>query len=247
LSGAGADAHAVRVALWNVEWARAGSPRGEAVRARLAATAADVLMVAEGEAALLPADTGGDVLASEPDYGYPPVAGRRKVLLWSRTGWRDTDVRGDARLPPGRYAAGTTTAGGAPLRVVGVCVPWRDAHVRTGRRDRSPWEDHGLYLEALGPLLARERARHARLAVVGDLNQRIPRRGQPRAMAAALDAALAGLEVVTAGHRCEDRALVDHVAVTPALCVRAVTALPRHDGVRRLSDHDALLVDLAPA
>jgi hypothetical protein len=34
-----------------------------------------------------------------------------------------------------------------PIRFVGVCIPWRDAHVRTGRRDRAPWEDHLRFLE----------------------------------------------------------------------------------------------------
>jgi hypothetical protein len=34
-----------------------------------------------------------------------------------------------------------------PIRFVGVCIPWRDAHVRTGRRDRAPCEDHLRFLE----------------------------------------------------------------------------------------------------
>ena len=200
-------------------------------------------MVTEGEEALLPA--GGHVLTSGDDYGYRPVEGRRKVLLWSRRPWRSPDTVGDPALPPGRYAAGTTRAPGGDVRVVGVCVPWRDAHVRTGRRDRAAWVDHLAYLAPLGSLLARERAAHGRLVVAGDLNQRIPRRRQPVVVAAALERALEGLAVVTAGQGCEGRDLIDHVAVAPppgGAC--RVTCLPRGGPDGRSSDHDAVVVDL---
>jgi hypothetical protein len=233
---------AVKIAVWNVEWARAGSPRGERVVERLAALGADVLCVAEGEAALLPA--GGHVATSRADYGYPLVEGRRKTLLWSREPWRDVDDVGDARLPSGRYVAGTTDTPLGEVRVVGVCVPWRDAHVRTGRRDRAGWEDHLTYLKHLGPLLRHEAAAHERLVVMGDYNQRIPRKGAPVRVAQALDEAFAGLTVVTACAECEGRALVDHIAVGAGLRGIEVRTLPRRDGSGRLSDHDTVIADL---
>lgn len=235
----------MRIAVWNTEWARAGRGRGVRVAQRLAALDADVLMVAEGETALLPA--GGETVTSGADYGYRPVAGRRKALLWSRAGWRDVDAVGDAGLPPGRYVAATTGTPLGEVRVVAVCVPWRDAHVRTGRRDRAPWEDHLAYLAPLGPLLRREKAAHRRLVVLGDVNQRIPRHGQPARVGDALDEAFAGLDVVTAGVVCEGRRVVCHAAITPGLVAAGVATLPRADAAGRLSDHDTVIVDLGMA
>lgn len=236
---------ALRVGLWNTEWARATSPRGGRLRELLAAMRADVLCVAEGEVPLLP--DAARTITSGADYGYAGPEGRRKVLLWSATGWADVDAVGDPRLPPGRYVVGTTTTCLGPLRVVGACVPWRDAHVRTGGGDRRPWEDHMAYLELLGPLLRAEAGRHPRLLVVGDLNQRIPRHGQPARVADALDAALAGLAVVTAGLRCEDRRLIDHVAVGDGLRGRVVELIPRAGADGRLSDHDGVVAEVTAA
>lgn len=230
--------------LWNTEWAKAASFRGRRLRDGLRRMEADVLCVAEGEVPLLPDPA--RTITSGPDYGYPAVDGRRKVLLWSATGWSDVDAVGDPALPPGRYVAGTTDTPLGPVRVVGACVPWRDAHVRTGRRDRGLWQDHLAYLAALGPLLARERVRHGRLLLVGDLNQRIPRAGQPARVADALEAALAGLTVVTAGASCEGRRLIDHVAVAGDLAGRSVRTIPRADGAGRLSDHDGVVAELGP-
>jgi endonuclease/exonuclease/phosphatase family metal-dependent hydrolase len=186
-------------------------------------------------------------MTSRSDYGYPPKEGRRKVLLWSRAPWRDVDDLGDPALPGGRFVAGTTDTPVGEVRVLGVCIPWRDAHVRTGRRDRAGWEDHLTYLTHLGPLLRREAAEHTHLVVAGDYNQRIPRRGQPERVADALEQAFRGLEVVTAGVRCEGRSLIDHVAVNGGLVARAVETLPRADGLGRLSDHDAVVVELRAA
>lgn len=69
------------------------------------------------------------------------------------------------------------TASG-PLQVFGVCIPWRDAHVRSGRKDREGWEDHVAYLRGLRRILA-ERDREIPAVVVGDYNQRVPRHMTP--------------------------------------------------------------------
>jgi exonuclease III len=213
------------------------------VSAEIARLDADVVCLTEGEAGLLPPT--GAVVDPAGDAGYPGSPGRRKLLLWSRSGWRDVDRLGDPALPPGRYVAGTTDTPLGEVRVVGVCVPWRDAHVRTGSRDRRRWEDHLAYLAALGPLLTEQVARHPRLVVAGDLNQRVPRSRQPVAAWEALRDALADLEVLTAGAACEGRALIDHLAVAPGMVGVVVATIPRRgmDGPR--SDHDGVCVRLA--
>ena len=42
--------------------------------------------------------------------------------------------------------AGTTLTALGPLTVVGVCIPWRDAHMPSGRKDRSQWQEHKAWL-----------------------------------------------------------------------------------------------------
>jgi hypothetical protein len=97
---------------------------------------------------------------------------RRKVVLWSRRRWSDFDAVGRPGVPPGRFACGTTQTPAGTLRIAGVCIPWRGAHVSTGRRDRAPWADHLAYLDGLADIA---RDLHGPHIVLGDFNQRTPR------------------------------------------------------------------------
>jgi endonuclease/exonuclease/phosphatase family metal-dependent hydrolase len=232
------------VGLWNVEWAAPRSSRGAYFRRRLAELACDVLCVNEGAAELLPAD--GHVITSAADFGYPLVPGRRKVVLWSRLPWCAVDPEGSPRLPPGRFVAGTTDTPRGPVRFVGVCIPWRDAHVRTGHRNRQPWQDHLTYLEHLPPLL--HNGHSLPTVLLGDLNQRVPRTRQPAHVYAALTAALApGFRLVTDGHLAgAPEFSIDHVAVSGPLRSVQTTYLDQHDGEGMpMSDHFGLRVVLA--
>jgi exonuclease III len=188
---------------------------------------------------MLPDD--GFALDAQPDYGYRATGDRRKVLLWSRSPWSAVDRVGDEAMPGGRYVSGVTQG----TRYVGVCVPWRDAHVRTGRRDREPWEDHRRYLEALHGVVRTHAAAPEPLVVLGDLNQRVPRYRQPPDVYAALQRVLAeGLACPTADDAGWVRGQIDHLLVGAGVEVLDVAALPRFDpdGLR-LSDHDGLVVE----
>lgn len=234
----------LRVGTWNVEWARATSGRGRAVAGRLASWGCDVLVVTEGEEALLPP---GHVVSPTEGWGYGEVADRRKVILWSRHPWEQVDVHVDDALPPGRIATGITQTPLGPVRVVGVCIPWRDAHMRTGDHDRDPWQDHHAYLAALGPFLA-ALPDDPPPVVAGDFNQRIPRSGQPLDVADALDAAFDGFTIVTGGLTAGGRKVIDHIAVAPSLRADAVEAISRERPAGgRLSDHDGTVVALVRA
>lgn len=163
------------IGVWNVEWASLASKQGAFFSQSLAGLSCDILCVTEGHANILPAD--GHVITSDADYGYPMKPGRRKVLLWSRSPWRDVDGLGSPHLPSGRFVAGTTDTPIGPTRVYGVCVPWHHAHVRTGRRDRAIWEDHSTYLEHLCSIVHSDTSNPS--VLVGDFNQRVPRSRQP--------------------------------------------------------------------
>jgi hypothetical protein len=84
------------------------------------------------------------------------------------------------------------------VRFIGVCIPWRDAHVKTGKKDKRPWEDHLPYCAALGRVIDRLSREPEPICVLGDFNQRIPRAGQPPHMFDALMKALPTLRIFTA-------------------------------------------------
>jgi endonuclease/exonuclease/phosphatase family metal-dependent hydrolase len=229
------------VAVWNLRWATPRSKRGRLCQEVLAEADADVAVLTETVAAIAPAD--GHVITSRDDYGYGVQPHRRKVVLWSRHPWQEVDELGSPDLPPGRFVAGTTDTPSGPVRVVGVCVPWRDAHVRTGRRDRRPWEDHLAYLDALRRVVAPWLDQP--LLVAGDLNQRIPRRRQPRHVYERLTRLVDdNLVAVTAGTVPGiDQPLIDHVLASPHVVARAVRGWSRvHSDGTTLSDHDGIRV-----
>ena len=234
----------LEVTLWNVAWATPNSSRGAFFRRHVADARSDVIAVTEGDADLLPA--GGHVIASDADYGYPIQHGRRKALLWSRMPSRDVDVAANSLLPPGRFIAGTTTTPVGDVRCFGVCIPWRDAHVRTGRRDRARWEDHQEFLKHLSLIVARRPGGTPSLTI-GDFNQRVPRARQPVPAFEALMAMLGSdFELVTAGPIGGTSELtIDHLAVTREFASYGLDYLARHDETgAEISDHFGLRAQL---
>ena len=193
-------------------WATPTSPRGHRIRAALKVSDCDVLCVTEGFAGIFP--DAGHVIKAPQTWGYSVKDDRRKVLLWSKRPWADSDVVGSEGLPGGRFIRATTrTAAGTILTVVGACIPWRGAHCDSGRKDRKPWEDHRAWLADFGRL--RSTLPATRFVVLGDFNQRIPQQWVPRSgsIGEALRQALAGLEIATAGNLPgAPRPAIDHIA-----------------------------------
>ena len=218
---------AVRIGTWNVDWAGLDGDRGIRVAAALRKPECDILCVSEGCADILPA--GGHTVDAGPDWGYGREEARRKVLVWSRQPWSAVDLGGSGALPGGRLVAGITQTALGLLTVVGVCIPWRDAHVRSGRKDRSRWQEHEAWLAGFGGLPYRHAKR--RTVVLGDFGQQIPRRSQPAGVHAALLNAFDGFGFATAGDL--DGApgrTVDHIARTPDLALAgSIGSWPRTD------------------
>ena len=189
------DCLSLRVALWNVEWTRPRSRRADVIRRYLGSADPDIICLTESYSDML---AGGYQIEAEEDYGYPVVEGRRKVLQLSKWAWRLSDRVGSPTLPQGRYVSGVTETPLGLLQITGVCIPWSGAHVSTGRRDRTRWEDHLSYLEGLRPLLRAEPSKPHIL--LGDFNQTVPRGSQPKGAFEVLTEALTPwLELATAG------------------------------------------------
>lgn len=156
------------------------------------------------------------------------------------------DAVGSPLLPPGRFVAGTTMTRLGAIRFIGLCIPWRDAHVRSGRRDRRPWEDHLTYLHGLGSLL-RKLDTGSPAVILGDFNQRIPRLRQPQHVFDALmDALGPGTQLATTGAIGNTpNASIDHLATAGRLVSVSTEFVDNFDATGiRMSDHFGLCVRL---
>ena len=225
------------LATWNVEWAT--SRKHAPITERIAAMNADILVVTEGDAGVLPA--GGTHLDGGTDWGYRNTKPDwRKVILWSRYPMRSIDGQAPPGVP-GRITTAQVQTPVGDVTVIGVCIPWRDAHVRTGRRDALPWGEHMAYLEHLAEVVRRYRDQP--LLVMGDFNQRFPRTRAPQEVFDAINDALEGLTVVTAGQLPGlTRQDVDHIAVSAHFEALRAWGIDRHHQPSvALSDHDATL------
>jgi exonuclease III len=226
----------MRIATWNVNWAGPRSPRYGRISLRLDDANADVLVITEGQRGLLPA---GESIDAGSDWGYGEKPDRRKVLAWSKRPWREVR-RLETGAARGRVLAAITDTEDGPMAVIAVCVPWKDAHVRSGRggggrAGAKPWGEHIECCEQLRKFRATVAANIPTL-IVGDYNQRIPRHGQSKAAETALHEALSGMSVWTAGDtRCGK--LIDHVAGSPDLIAHSIEVWGATDTHGRLSDH----------
>ncbi len=229
----------VRVGTWNTEWAKPGSPKGNRVSEALANPDCDILCVTEGYAEILPG--GGHVIDAGHDWGYPVVDGRRKVLLWSKRSWCDIDPVGSDQMPGGRFLAATTQTDAGPLVVIGACIPWAGANVKSGQRDRKPWEDHERWLAGFSVQYRRQIAKPT--IVLGDFNQRIPRPAKswvPKRVHELLRDTFAEFAFATAGKLEGAPSLaIDHIAHTSELVLNGSIGIwPRRSELEKnLPDH----------
>lgn len=226
---------------WNIRWAEAATPRGELICATLNRLNPDVACLTEATLGMIPES--GHAIVSDLDYGYLNDGSRRKVILWSRTPWSEVDVIGSESLPGGRFVSGVTEG----IRFVGVCIPWRDAHVRTGHRDRIPWQDHLTYLSEFASVLNRYCCPRMPLCIIGDYNQSIPRVHQPFQVANALVEVLGDqLVVATAGMRDQEgKPLIDHYSHTDGITVQISEIIPKNaENGTDLSDHVGVVASI---
>jgi hypothetical protein len=217
------------LATFNCEWHRPSSRKGQLLRRAMMAVDADIWCLTEAFENSL-ADNGHIICAA---YPYPDPT-QRIVILWSKSPWRPVDSL--ARLDALGFVCGETDTPVGPLRVGGVCIPYRFS----GRCDEPPkkvWQDHCEYIEALRDWIGMT---PHRTIVLGDFNQRIPRKYQPRALFDALSqGVLAQLPAATAGLTGPDGDLaIDHICHSPDLWADKARSLSNLDTEgRAFSDH----------
>jgi len=230
-----------------VNWARPDGYRGELIKNVISEFEPEVVCITEGHKEIF---TEGYSIFSDADYGYKSPSYRRKVILWSKNPWKGIDSLGDEGLPGGRFLSGATMTSIGEVKFIGVCIPWRDAHVKSGRKDRKRWEDHESYLRGLRRISNRED--QYPVILFGDFNQRLPRpnkNGQPiRMYKLLMDTIPEKFEIATKGLIAGlDDQLVDHIAHTRDLKTEKISFInkshPDLPESGQLSDHYGVVVD----
>ena len=242
----------MKVVNWNVQWATPGSARSPEILSRIERECPDIVCLTETDCRLL---TGWDgyLISAAPVPDVARQSNRRKVSLWSRNPWMDVDDFGNETLPKGRFIAGATQGPEGKVTVVGVCIPWHNANVNVGEKDKAPWEDHTVYLAGLSSILTSHSP--TPLIVMGDFNQQIGQRTRPypplsQPVRAELQetmrsASRAGLTIATAGLGLRGRRAIDHIAISGDLSAAAMATIDNMDDDRRLSDHFGVVADLS--
>ena len=230
----------MRILTWNLAWATRSTRAGEEIVRRILDARPEVAVFTELTTSLVE-KLGGHVVLAAADYGYGIRPDRRKVAIWSVHPLANTDTIGSPELPSGRFVKADVKG----LRIVGVCIPWSDAHVRSGRRDRNRWQDHLTYVGVLRRLARNYRTR---TVIAGDFNQRRPRHGQPLHVFEELDGALRHLSWVTSGQIGPASELsIDHVVTSTDIQAKDLQCISNRAGDLRLSDHFAVHCEVTHA
>lgn len=242
----------MKVVNWNVQWATPGAVRSPEILSRIQRENPEIICLTEAHAQLLDG-LSGHTICCRPIAGPGANSRRRKVLLWSRHEWHDVDDLGHSDLPAGRFVSGTTETSVGPTTVIGVCIPYHNANVSVGRKDKAPWQEHQAYLDGLSSILSSRT--NQRLIVLGDFNQQIGQQSRPypphsQAVRVGLQETMnagrpPGLTIATAGLGMRARRAIDHIAISAHLSATSLGTIDNltTDGAK-LSDHFGVVADL---
>ncbi|WP_168068563.1 endonuclease/exonuclease/phosphatase family protein [Sphingomonas kaistensis] len=230
------SSHSLRIATFNCEWRRTQSGDASLIRERVFYSGVDIVCLTETHHDFMD-DCGGYTVASTSMLTGVGTKTRRKVLLWSRTPWCDVDTSGPPGIPEARYVAATTQTSLGAIRIVGVVIPYSFAGVQYGEVKLRPWELHIQYLDALDASVSAE---PTRTVLLGDFNQRVPRKHQPSRVFKRLEEVLISrFELATAGalHPLR-RQSIDHICVSKDLSPVEVSTIDNErPGGGLISDH----------
>ena len=245
----------MRILNWNTQWLspRSRGGRFQAARELIAGHHPDVVCLTEARAELMP--SGGQTIMSELS-GAGPIENRggRKVVLWSRYGWRNIDTLGTPRLPEGRFVRAETEVAGQTWTFVGMCIPYFGYRANMkfwGEDAMRPWQGAERYLECLASdILTQERYKRGTV-LLGDYNLQIPpgkTSRQPKAVSQRCEATFDGWNIVTTGELDDpalDKRFIDHVAVARDIRPTSIQFFSRYhaDGAC-LSDHNGVCIDV---
>jgi len=226
----------LKLLIWNTEWAKPNSKREQIIKEIVKTISPDIICITEGY--IESWQDFGYTISSNEDYGYKIHQGRRKVILISKTPWSNIDEIGDISMPSGRYISGITKN----INIIGICIPWKDTHVRTGRKDKQPWEDHIYYLNGLKNNLKNI---NNQTFVMGDFNQRIPKKYSRLDVYDLMLKTFKDFNIETKNNiQPIDKLSIDHLCTKYTNKVLSIESISNFQGDVRLSDHFGLVVNI---
>ena len=182
----------------------------------------------------------GNILFSESDYGYNTVE-KYKVSLWSKKPWTKMSVK-LPNAPSGRFLSACAEVDSSSVNIIGVCIPWKSAHVSTGMKNKTIWEDHISYIDALNDFLQNDNT--SKQIICGDMNQRIPMAKQPKLVFDKLMNMLSNHKIITSGIIPKiETVAIDHIAVKGYEVKDLFGVSKIHNGLE-LTDHDLIFCEL---
>ena len=248
----------IRILNWNTQIA---SPRGrngrfEVIHGLLTGSFSDIICLTEAYSETLP--LGGYVTSSDlAGWGNYERLGARKVVLWNaHYPWYNIDQIGSPRLPEGRFVSATMKWAGLELVVAGMCIPYRNYRneLSWGKNRKAIWQGAIEYLDALREdVLPQDRYR-TRAILLGDFNLQIPPSTYPYPSSPVnqkREETFAGWQIPTAiDHTLYDigKPLIDHIALSADFETRVLRVINRSSThIQALSDHNGVVLDVAPA
>ncbi len=226
----------LKIVIWNTEWANPNSNREQIIKEIIRKISPDIICITEGY--LESWQDYGYVISSNEDYGYKITKGRRKVILISKEPWSNIEELGDISMPSGRFISGTTQN----IDIVGVCIPWKDAHVNTGKKDKQAWEDHIDYLNGLKKVLS---IKEKKTFVMGDFNQRIPKKYSRQDVYDLMLDTFKDFNIETTGRIQQiDKLSIDHFCSKNSKKCLSIESISNYQNNVRLSDHFGLNISI---
>ena len=223
----------MNILVWNTEWAKPNSQKEIEILRIFDDLKPDITCITEGY--IQTWKDKGFCISSEEDYGYMIENGKRKVILISQQEWSGIDNIGTEQLPPGRFCYGKTYS----LDIFGVCIPWKDAHVKTGFKNKTPWEDHLIYLSHLEKIINNKINSSI---VMGDFNQRIPRKYTPVDVHNKLINTFNDNYIIETSGIIKEigKQSIDHIATSKSMQLSTLKGVSNYVNGIRVSDHFAI-------
>lgn len=233
---------AIKVVNWNIERRGPHTWQAASLTSEIADFRPDLICLTEAHETSLVA-LGGHTISHVGYRSEHKKDTERLVLLWSRKPWRSVVIPNDLQTLGG-LIAGVTDLDGQEALCIGLCIPYHMAKL-SGEQKTRPWHHHKVFLKAVAPWL-RALADGRPVIMMGDFNQRIPRKYGSREAHDLLMHALEPFDIVTQGELAPlDDMTIDHICVRGGLKAARIEARSRYaaDG-RPRSDHFGVLAEL---
>ncbi|MEO9969674.1 MAG: endonuclease/exonuclease/phosphatase family protein [Hyphomonadaceae bacterium] len=232
----------IRVVNWNIERRGPHTWQAASLISEIADLHPDLVCLTEAHEVSLDA-LGGHVISHVGYRSAHKKPSERLVLLWSSAPWQPLVIPESLQYLGG-LIGGVTNLDGQEMLCIGLCIPYHMAKLASEEKTR-PWHHHKTFLKQVAPWL-RTQIGERPIIVVGDFNQRIPRKYGSREAYDLLMQALDPFEIITRGELAPLGELtIDHIGLNGGFRAARIEARSRfgHDG-RPRSDHFGIFAEV---